>query len=542
VSQARQPNVLSSRQILRAALVVLLGFLASGALGLIRTAAYSATFGASAALDTFYAAQRIPEMLFVLVAGGALGSSFIPVFARFTRAADDAGAWRLASAVLSIAAVAATVLTIVIGIFTPQIVVAAYPALAPELQALMIDLTRIMLLTVIIFSVSGLLMGILNAQQVFTLPALAAAMYNVGQIIGALVLARVLPQMLISGEATANVYGLAWGAVLGAALHLLVQLPGLRSAGARLRFLPNLNVEGAREVLLLMGPRVLGLAVVQINFLVNAALAAPPNMIEGSYTALVMGWTLMFFVLGVIAQSVGTALFPSLSALAAAADMTGFRERLASAMRSVLFLAFPAMISLFLLRVPIISLWLERGEWSAAATQGAAWALLCFAIGIPGHALLEVLSRAFYALSDTWTPVRIGIAAMLANIALSLVLMRVIGSPNSLEGGAFGGLALANAVTTLIEAGVLWLLLRRRIGGIQDATVLRASGGALLAALIMGAVIAVVSTLLPADASALLRLMVSVPLGGVVFFGLAFALRLNEARLIVNIVRQRIGR
>ena len=254
-------------------------------------------------------------------------------------------------------------------------------------------------MTPLIFSISGLLMGILNAHQSFTLPALAIGMNNIGLIIGALVFAQVLP----SQNGGANVYGLSIGAVLGALLHLGVQLPGLRGIKAKLRLLPNWNVEGVREVLTLMGPRVLGLAVVQINFIVNVRLAFP--MVEGSVAALTIAWTLMFFALGIIAQSVGTALFPTLSALAADNDFDGFRDRLSAAMRSVLFLSIPATVVLVLLGEPLVAVIAQRGEWTTESSQATAWALAFFALGIAGHSLLEVLSRAFYALSDTWTPV-----------------------------------------------------------------------------------------------------------------------------------------
>jgi putative peptidoglycan lipid II flippase len=498
---------LTTRQIARAALVVLLGFLASGILGLFRSSVIASTFGATAILDAYVAAQRIPEMLFVLVAGGALGSSFIPVFARYLQADDQPGAWRLASAVMTIALLAAALLAAVIALLAPQIVTSVIaPDSTPELQQLTADLMRIMLLTVPIFSVSGLLMGILNAHQSFTLPALAAAMYNIGQIIGALLISHALPVLTIDGQTSANVYGLAWGVVLGAALHLLIQLPGLRRVPARLRPLASLATPGAREVLTLMLPRVLGLAVVQINFIVNVALALPPRMVEGSVTAFSYAWTLMFFALGIVAQSVGTALFPSLSALAAAGDMDGYRERLVSAVKGVLFLALPAAVGLVVLGEPVIRALFERNAWTLEHSRATAWALAFLAVGVAGHALLELLSRAFYALADTWTPVSIGIASMVSNIVLSLLLIRSIGDPNDLARGAFAGLALANSVTTLAEAAVWGLL-----------TLLNGAG-------------AWVQTLVGGAA------------GVVAFFGLALLLRADEARTLPGIVLRRFRR
>jgi putative peptidoglycan lipid II flippase len=597
-------SALSTRQLARAALVVLLGFAASGLLGLLRQSVIAATFGASAALDSYFAAQRIPEMLFVLVAGGALGSSFIPVFTRFLQAKDHDGAWRLARAVMRWTLGAAVALALLIALLAQPIVATFLaPDAPPERIALIVNLTRIMLLTVPIFAVSGLMMGILNAHQSFTLPALAAALYNVGQIVGALVLARALPTLIVGGEASANVYGLAWGVVLGAGLHLAIQVPGLRRintidrrgadvaspaaangqtgrqthgsaptestrVGGTTRASsdtsssdmssPAVTQDGrdesrpyngsqsdvpraAREVLLLMLPRVLGLAVVQVNFVVNVALAYPPRMVEGSVSAFTYAWTLMFFALGVVAQSVGTALFPSLAALAAVGDWAGYRERLSGAMRAVLFLALPATAAMIALGEPIIRALFERGAWTRTDSSATAWALAFLAIGVAGHALLELLARAFYALADTRTPVTVGIGAMIANITLSLLFVQFIGDPNDLARGAFAGLALANALTTLVEAGVLWWLLRRRIGALYERQVFATIGTAGTAALLMGAVVWGVSDL-AADYGVWAQVIGGGAVGGAVFFGLALLLRADEARGVMAVVMRRIRR
>jgi putative peptidoglycan lipid II flippase len=531
MSQAR---ALSNTQIARAALVVLVGFLASGLLGLVRTAVVNATFGTGDALDAFVWAQRLPELIFVLVAGGALGSSFIPVYAR-TREKDEAEAWRLASAVMTLSALAAAVLSLLVVLLAPVIVTTVLaPAAEPDVQALTTALMRIMMVTPFVFSISGLLMGILHAHQSFLLPSLAISMNNVGLMIGALVIARLLPpDSGVAQVGDANVYGLAYGAALSALLHLAVQLPALRQINAHMRPLFNWRIPGAAEVLRLMGPRVLGLAVVQINFVVNAMFTS--GMVSGSAAALVTAFTLMFFALGVIGQSLGSAVFPTLAAMAAADDMAGFKDRLASALRSVLFLSFPAMIALILLGASLIVVVFERGQWTTESTQATAWALAFYATGMAGFALLEVLSRAFYALSDTWTPVKVGTASMIANIILSVVFIQFIGDWNSLARGPFAGLALANALTTNLEALTLWWLLRRRIGPVNDRHVLAGAGKALLAALGMGAALWLVESALNAQ-GALITLMVGGITGGAVFFGLSLLLRLDEATTIPKMI------
>ncbi len=528
-----QKNALNNRQVLRAAFIVLLGFLASGLLGLVRSAVFNATLGADSASDAFYAAQRIPETIFVLVAGGALGSSFIPVFNRFFAANDEEGAWRLASSVMTCAALIATLISILFIITAPTIVpTLLVPEDSPASQALTVELTQWLMITVVIFSISGLLMGILNARQLFLYPSIALSMNNIGQIFGALVLTRLFPP-------EKAVYGLVLGAILGSALHLIVQLPGLRGIGAKLRFLPDPRVKGTREVLFLMGPRVLGLAVVQLNFIVNVNLTS--GMIHGSRSVFINAWNLMFFALGMIAQSMGTAVFPTLSALAAQGDMQGFKERLNVAMRNVLFLALPSTVGLIVLGQVLIGLLFERGAWTSEDTAGTAWAIMFLAIGIAGHSLLELLARAFYALSDTKTPVFIGVIAMAMNILLSIVFIRFIGDPNSLARGAFAGLGLANALTTLAEAGVLWILLRRRIGDLGDRMIVVESAKTLIASVGMGIVILLILPVLQTS-SLWVQALVAGGIAAIVFFALAFILGVSSVRTVPQMILRRFRR
>jgi putative peptidoglycan lipid II flippase len=251
-----QDGALSNQQIVRAALLVLFGFLASGVLGFVRVAIISQQFGTSATLDAFYAAQRIPEIIFTLVAGGALGSSFIPVYAKL-REANSEQAWRLASAVMTLASSAAGLLGLFVAIFALPITEAfLLPGRDAETQALTATLTQMMMVTPFIFSISGLVMGILQSHGIFLLPSIAISMNNIGIIIGALLIAPAMGGTGIAIIDGNNVYGLAWGAILSAVLHLLVQTPGLFQLKARLRPLPDWRMDGVMDVLRLMLPRV----------------------------------------------------------------------------------------------------------------------------------------------------------------------------------------------------------------------------------------------------------------------------------------------
>ena len=559
MSSMRQSRALSNSQLARAALLVLFGFLASGVLGFVRTGILSAQFGTSTAHDAFLAAQRIPEIIFVLVAGGALGSSFIPIYAK-RREVDEDEAWKLASAVMTLASLAAAILGIVVGIFAdPLVQHFLLPNSSPDVQQLTANMTRMMMVTPFIFAISGLIMGILQSHGLFFLPSVAISMNNIGIIIGALLIAPLLvseplstldviatnPALPIDGMNTlpvdrvgnASVYGLAYGAILSALLHLIFNAIGLFSIKPKLRISFNARIEGVSEVLKLMIPRVLGIGVVQINFLVNIVLT--DRMIEGSFVALTTAYTLMFFAIGIIGQSIGSALFPTLSALFAENDMDEFKNRLAGAMRSVLFLAIPATVVFILLGEPIVSIF-ERGEWTIESTQGTAWALAFYATGIAGFVLLEVLSRAFYALADTWTPVIIGIGAMVSNIILSLIFIQFIGDPANLARGTFAGLALANASTTLVEALILWWLMSRRIGGIKDKFILSGTAKTTIAAVIMAIVLWIVPTFLPVTGFPLA--MIASAIGGLIFLGIAFALGLDEAKAVPMMILRRFRR
>ncbi len=523
-------RALSGGQIARAAGLVMLAYVLSGVLGIVRQSAINSAFGAGIKLDAFIAAQRVPETLFVLVAGGALGSAFIPVFTRFLAQDDAEGAQRLANGVITLVVAVATLLAAIA--FALAVPIAHYvllPNANPLTQELAVDLMRIMLLTVIVFGISGLLMGVLNAHQHFLSPALAPSMYNIGLIVGALVFAR--------GN---NVYGLAWGAVLGSLLHLGIQLPVLlRRITFRYRPLLSLNVPGLSEVLLLMGPRVLGLGIVQVNFWVNTALAS--GMLAGSITAIGQSFTLMFTVIGILGQSVGTAVFPTLSTLSATKDADDFRRTLSGALGGVLFLSIPAGIGLAVVAEPVVALLFERGDWTSRDTAGTAWALALFSVGLAGHTVLEVLVRAFYALHDTWTPVKVGTATMALNIVLSLVLIRVFGYPDSTNfaRGPFGGLALAMSIATAVESATLWAILRRRVGGLEERRVLGGAARTLLASGLMALAAWGYLRLLP-DVHVLFRVLGAMGSGAVVFWAVALLLRVEQAVIVPRLVLRRL--
>jgi putative peptidoglycan lipid II flippase len=463
----------ANRQIARAAGTVMLAFVASNLVGLARQILMANEFGTQAGMDAFSAANRVTETLFNLVAGGALASAFIPTFTSILTQGDRNRAWRLASAIANLILLSLILASILAWIFAPWIVqniLAPGFASDPEKEALTISLLRLMLPSAVIFGLSGLVMGILNSHQVFFWPAFAPAMYQVGMIFGILFLA---PRM--------GIYGLAWGVVAGAALHLLFQMPALLHLKGR--YYPSLGWGSADvyEVMRLMAPRLLGVAVVQLNFWINTRLAS--QFTVGSVIALTLAFSLMLMPQAAIAQSIAIAAMPTLSAQVAMGRLGEMRASLAASLRGALLLSIPASIGLILLRQPVITLLYQRGEFDENSTRLVAWALLWFVAGLVGHTVVEILARAFYSLHNTLTPVLVGIGAMSLNIlfsyAFSAWFLHLGWMPH-------GGLALANSLATGLEACVLAYFMRRRLGSLDGKSILDGMVKAALASLAMG--------------------------------------------------------
>ncbi|PJH75720.1 MAG: murein biosynthesis integral membrane protein MurJ [Anaerolineae bacterium CG_4_9_14_0_8_um_filter_58_9] len=460
----------ANRQIARAAGTVMLALVISQIAGLVQSILIAHTFGTQRELDAFYAANRVSETLFVLVSAGALSSAFIPAFTTFLAKDDRKSAWKLASAVANLVLLTLSLLAALAAFFAPQIVrYALSPGLAndPALFSLTVDLLRIQLVSSVLFGLGGLVVAILNSHQVFFVPALTPAMYRLGMIFGVLALA---PRM--------GIYGLAWGANIGAVFYLALQIPSLVRQKGTYTLSLGLKNPAVGEVLRLMGPRVFGVAIVQLNFWVNIWLAS--QMTEGSVSAVTYGFTFMLMAQAAIAQSVATAAMPTLSAQYALGKMDELRNTLSASLRGVILLSLPASLGLILLRGPVIAMIYERGAFDAQSTQMVAWALLWYAAGLVGHSLLEVLARAFYALHDTKTPVLVGAAAMSLNVVFSFAFSALF---TSLGWMPHGGLALANSLATALEAVTLFVLMRRRLKSIEGANVARGFGQAVLATL-----------------------------------------------------------
>ncbi len=508
-----------TQQVARAAGTVMLAFVLSRVLGLAREMIIARQFGTSLELAAYLAAFRIPDFIFYLIAGGALGSAFIPTFTGYLALKDEEEAWRLASAVFNLLGLLLAGVALIAAILAPWLARLIVPGFDPATQALTARLMRIMLIAPVVFGLSGLFMGILNSYQHFLAPALAPALYNLAIIGGALILGP-----------TMGVYGLALGVVAGAFLHLGVQIPVLRRLGVRYVPLLGLHHPGVQEVIRLMGPRVLGLAAVQVNFVVNTILAS--GLGAAALPALNYAWLLMMLPQGVFAMAVATAAFPTFSELAALRERAALRHTLSATLRAVLYLTVPAGIGLLLLRRPIIALLLERGAFTAASTEAVAFALQFYAVGLFAHAGVEIMARAFYALHDTRTPVAVSLGAMTGNVILSLLLIRPL---------SFGGLALANTLATGGEMLILGWILNQRLQGMDTRRILISVARIGLGTALMAGTVYGFARGLPGS-DPLVLTGGAVLIGGVLYGGVTLLLGCEEVTAVARLVRRRESR
>jgi putative peptidoglycan lipid II flippase len=514
-------GAIRQRHIARNVLLVAGAFVLAAAAGFIRNALIARRFGIGADLDAYYAAFKLPDLLFTVVAGGALATAFIPVFAGFVAAEDREGAWRLASAITNWVALIAGALAGVVALAAPWLVQTVIaPGFSPAQAAETAAVMRIVLISTLIFCISALQGSILHGFKHFLLPALAPVVYPVGVIVGAVWLAPAW-----------GVRGLAAGAVIGAALHLAIKIPGLIRFGFRWRPILDTGDGAVRKVAVLLGPRVLDLGVFHLTLLATTNLAS--RLGSGSVSALEWGWDAMQLPETVIGTAFGLVAFPTLADLAARGDRAGLAATLNESLRTVITLAVPATVGLIVLGRPLLALLYQRGAFDAAATEAVYVALRFYALGLTAHICLELAARTFFAQQDTITPLLLAAASAAANILLAALLMAPLGH---------GGLALANSVAVTLEVLALLILLQRRLGRVLDRDF-----GSLLARLLVasaamgGAVLLLTTHAGRAGWGNLLTLALAGSAGVVVYLAACQALRIRELTRFVSAVIGRGG-
>jgi putative peptidoglycan lipid II flippase len=503
----------------RAGLVVSGAYLVARVLGYVRVVVIGTTFGAGSDLDAFFAAFRIPDLLFQLVAAGAVASAVVPIVSGLIANGDAARAWRVVSTLLNLMLAALLVLALAAFVFAPQFVPAITPGFDDAQLAKTVELTRIMLASPILLALGAIATSALNADRRFAASAVAPIVYNL-VIIGAAV--------LLSDSMGVN--GLALGVVVGSFGLLAVQVPPLLRAGFRYAPRIDLSDDQARKLLVLMGPRVLGLSASQITMVVMTSLAS--GVALGAVSAFTIAFAVLQIPMGVIGIPLGIVIFPSLSRELAVGRTSSYLELVARSVRILLFVMLPIAALGAVLSVVAIDLLLGYGRFDSDAVQLTASTLQLFLIGLPAHATIGVLARAFYARQDTRTPVAAAILAVVINISLGVALVGPLGLP---------ALGLGIAVGAWAEAILLLVVLRRREPALDVRGILGVGLRAMLAAAVAaGVALAVAGAVIgttPGDkVSFLLGGGLAAALGGLAYLAVAFALRIPELPSMISIV------
>ncbi|MFH1890007.1 MAG: murein biosynthesis integral membrane protein MurJ [Candidatus Kuenenbacteria bacterium] len=442
------------------AIIIAVFSVASKMLALFRDRLLASGFGAGDILDAYYAAFKLPDLIFNTLVLGALSAAFIPVFiALKNKSAQSNGAmeqwsnqinhWQMSSAVMNIIFLAMLVLGVVFFVLAKPLMGLIAPGFIGEKLELAASMTRIMLISILFFGISNVLSGILQATKRFMMFALAPVMYNAGIIFGIVFLVGRMGPV-----------GLAWGVVVGAGLHLAVQLPSVIRAGFKWQPVLFLKEKAVKKIGKLMLPRTLGLAVGQINQLVITIIGS--TLIAGSIAVFNLAFNLASVPVSVFAISFAVASFPALSESAAKKDKEKFVLQLSRTVRKILYLIIPVSVFMIALRAQTVRLILGSGAFDWRATVFTADTLGYFCISLFAQGLVPVLARAFYARHDTKTPVIAGLFSVGVNILLSLVLSRTMGVM---------GLALSFSISSILNVILLAVILKYRVGFLDERNI-----------------------------------------------------------------------
>lgn len=483
----------------RSTLIIAFFFGIDKAFAFVRQLLVNNQFGLGYELDVFNAANNIPDLLSALISGGALGVALIPVLSEAMEKSGRSAAWELFVRILNFAFIATALLAAVIALLAPWLIdTVIAPGFPPEQKALSVELMRLDLIAILVFSISGLAMAGLQANQHFILPALAPVLYNVGQIFGALILspesgyqisAFTLPHF------SQGIHGLVYGVIIGSLLHLGIQVPGLLRYGFRWRPIVGLNRPEVRRVLVLLGPRVLTMLFIHIYFVARDNLAS--GLGEGSISALNLGWFIMQVPETLLGTAVAIALLPSISEIFNRGEKEKFAQTVNGTGRAILAFTIPAAVLLAISLPPLLAR--AFPAFSPEQVDLVVWVTRLYLAGLTGHALLEIASRSFYAQQNAITPLWAAALNAAAYILFAILLTDLMGA---------GGIALAGTLAFTAEALLLLWLLKRSYPALLRSwdTLLRVAAASALGGLAAWALLEIAP--IPALFAAMLGLVI----------------------------------
>ena len=519
----------------KAAGIVGLAVMCSRVLGLAREQIFAAIFGGGRLMDAFTIAFRIPNLLRDLFAEGALSTAFVTTFSKTTALEGDAAAWRLADKVATLAIIVLSTITIAGIVSAPWLVSVLAPGFEGDKAVLTVTLTRIMYPFILLVSLAALVMGMLNAKNVFGVPAMASSFFNLGSIVAGVLLGW----WLDPDFGPKSILGLAIGTLIGGGLQLAVQLPSVRRLGYV--FHPDFRWRdpGVKAILRLMGPSVIAASTTQVNVLINSVFAS--QLGDGPTFWLTVAFRLMQLPLGIFGVALGTVALPLLARMAATGNMMSFRSELARGMRLAFLMTIPASVGLIMLAEPIISVLYQHGKFGAHETAESAGALRFYAIGLCGYAALKVLVNAFYALDRRKTPMVISFIAVALNLVLNWFFTLHLGWGHR-------GLAFSTACIATTNFLILYFLMRRHLTYLESGAMLRLLSRLAVSSAVLALICWAGTHFLLADWATqhfwtkLGALTLVIATGAAAFFLCATALGITELREIMQAVKRKLRR
>jgi putative peptidoglycan lipid II flippase len=516
----------------------------SRVLGLAREMMFAALFGGSRWMDCFYLAFRVPNLLRDLFAEGALSQAFVTTFSKKVKSDGAENAWVLANRMMSLAAVFMGFVTLV-GIGIAPWIVELLTSLSrsgqtardynPEEISLMVEMVRVMYPFIALVSLSALVMGMLNARDVFGMPALASCFFNIGSMAGG----AAIGYWIDPTWGPRSLVGFSWGVVIGGVAQLVCQFPALRAVGYRFVADFRWNDSGVKQILKLMGPAVIAASVTQVNVVVNSMFAYGVG--EGAVSWLSYAFRLMQLPIGVFGVAVATVTLPALSRAAINGVGENFAPTLAKGLKLVMFLVFPATVGLVVLAEPIISLLYERGRFDAADRLATAGALRAYGCGLLFYAGLKVLQPAFYAIEKRWLPMIASLMALVVNIACNYTFVFVLKWGHE-------SLALTTSIVASMNFIFLYFAMKHYAGDIGTKGLLVAFAQIGAATFSLGGVCVIGNKLLLSDLGRMaiwekgLWLGTVIAAAGITYLAVARLLRVEEIGDFLAMVKRKAGR
>lgn len=510
-------------KVAKAAVGLMIATLLSKILGFGRELALASAYGASGTSDAFLVAMNIPAVIFTAI-GTSLGTAFIPIYCEINSKKGEKESLKFTNNVFNIVVLICLGLSLIGVIFTPVIVKLFAMGFEGETLNQAIYFTRVMILGLAFLGMSYIMMAYLQVKENFIIPGLMPIPYNLLIIISILISVRVNPNLL------------PWGTLFGLSLQFVFQLPFAMKKGYRYKPYATLKDDNIKKMLWLIAPVLIGVAVNQVNSIVDRTIAS--TLVEGSISALNYATKLNQFVMGMFIVSISSVIYPVLSKLSSENNKEKFRESIVRSVNTVILLIIPISAGAIILANPIVKILFQRGEFDSRATQMTAVALVFYSIGMIGFGLRDILGKVFYSLQDTKTPMINGVIAMVLNIVLNITFVRFTNMQ-------LAGLAFATSISALVTITLLFISLQKKMGdfGAKDITLV------FVKSLISAILMAVVTLFIYRFISGILgdgfiydviKLGVSVVSGAIVYGISIIVLKVNEVNLIIDTAKAKL--